>query len=153
VVGKTPLEKVMTEKEKQKKLGAFFEFSKALLREDIQAGYLMFGEQLYALPEECPSLKGLKVLRPGLHLGTFEKKIWKPSHALAHALKKEQVKNTVDFSADSLQIQKYLKGEVIQGNCEKGWVMVCVDGIGLGWGKASNGVIKNHYPKGLRWMS
>lgn len=28
--------------------------------------------------------------------------------------------------------------------------LVSVEGIPLGWGKESSGVIKNHYPKGLR---
>lgn len=35
--------------------------------------YLKFGEQLYRIPEGMPSVKGLKVLRPGLHLGTAKK--------------------------------------------------------------------------------
>lgn len=152
VTGKISLEKVLTQKEKQKKLTVFTEFCKNHLYESFRGEYLLFGEQLYLVPEECPSLKGIKVLRPGLHLGTLDKKIFKPAHALSHALKKEQVKNSVDFSADSLQIQNYLKGDVIQSTGTKGWVLVCVDGIGLGWGKASNGMIKNHYPKGLRLL-
>ena len=32
----------------------------------------------------------------------------------------------------------------------KGWVLMAVNGISTGWGKASGGRIKNHYPKGLR---
>ena len=32
-----------------------------------------------------------------------------------------------------------------------GWCLVCVEGYSLGWGKAVNGQLKNHYPKGLRW--
>ncbi|MBQ5675240.1 MAG: Fmu (Sun) protein, partial [Lachnospiraceae bacterium] len=28
--------------------------------------------------------------------------------------------------------------------------LVCVDGYSAGWGKITNGTIKNHYPKGLR---
>ena len=33
---------------------------------------------------------------------------------------------------------------------EKGWYLVTVDGYSLGWGKLSGGILKNHYPKGLR---
>lgn len=33
---------------------------------------------------------------------------------------------------------------------EKGWYLICVDGISLGWGKLAGGIMKNHYPKGLR---
>ncbi|MCM1136175.1 MAG: RNA methyltransferase, partial [Clostridium sp.] len=32
----------------------------------------------------------------------------------------------------------------------KGWYLITVDGYSLGWGKLSGGVMKNHYPKGLR---
>ncbi|WP_396953715.1 methyltransferase RsmF C-terminal domain-like protein [Neobacillus mesonae] len=31
--------------------------------------------------------------------------------------------------------------------------MVEVDGYSIGWGKLSNHILKNHYPKGLRWMT
>lgn len=48
-------------------------------------------------------------------------------------------------SPDALQ-------EVLQG-VARGWTLMKTDGFALGWGKASGGVIKNHYPKGLRWMS
>ena len=34
----------------------------------------------------------------------------------------------------------------------QGWTVACVDGWPLGWGKADNGVLKNHYPKGLRML-
>lgn len=35
--------------------------------------FLAFNDQLYGLPEEVPTLEKLKVLRPGLHLGTFKR--------------------------------------------------------------------------------
>ena len=34
----------------------------------------------------------------------------------------------------------------------KGYCAVCVNGITLGFGKASNGRLKNKYPKGLRTL-
>ena len=46
---------------------------------------------------------------------------------------------------------KYLTGECIECN-KKGWTAVCVDGFPLGWGKASGGILKNHYPKQLRLL-
>ena len=33
---------------------------------------------------------------------------------------------------------------------EKGWTLVLVDGYPVGWGKLAGGMLKNHYPKGLR---
>lgn len=110
------------------------------------------------MPEEMPSLKGLKVLRPGLHLGTLKKNRFEPSHALALALNAEQVAHSLNLSAESDEIRDYLKGQtlntsVIEGlqkGGEKGWYLVCVDGFSTGWGKFAGGILKNHYPKGLR---
>ena len=48
------------------------------------------------------------------------------------------------------KILDYLRGNTIETGKSRGWVLVCVEGIGLGWGKESNGILKNHYPKGLR---
>ena len=42
------------------------------LRETPEGIPVLFGEQLYLLPVAIP-LKGLKVLRPGLHVGTWKK--------------------------------------------------------------------------------
>lgn len=45
----------------------------------------MFGENLYLVPEVMPDLKGLKVLRPGLHLGSAKKTgLSRPMHWLWH---------------------------------------------------------------------
>ena len=33
---------------------------------------------------------------------------------------------------------------------EKGWYLITVDGYSTGWGKLAGGIMKNHYPKGLR---
>ncbi|MCQ2609358.1 MAG: hypothetical protein MJ151_00975 [Lachnospiraceae bacterium] len=50
-------------------------------------------------------------------------------------------------------IEAYLKGYVIKNDKVKdGFVVITYKGLGMGWGKAKDGVIKNHYPKGLRNM-
>ena len=97
-----------------------------------------------------PAVKGLKVLRPGLHLGTIKKNRFEPSHALALALKREDVIHSMDFSADSEQIRGYLSGNTFLAEGEKGWYLITVDGYSIGWGKLAGGMMKNHYPKGLR---
>ncbi|MCI5822506.1 MAG: RsmF rRNA methyltransferase first C-terminal domain-containing protein [Lachnospiraceae bacterium] len=112
--------------------------------------FLLFGEQVYLAPEELPRLKGLKVLRPGLHLGTLKKNRFEPSHAWALALRPEQVKNCWDLSWNSQEIGDYLKGQTINAAGEKGWYLICVDGYSVGWGKLVGTTMKNHYPKGLR---
>ncbi len=112
--------------------------------------YLKFGGQLYLAPQGMPSVKGLKVLRPGLHLGTVKKDRFEPSHALALALQPEQVLHTVNLSSESAEIRSYLNGGTFPCEGEKGWYLITVDGFGIGWGKLAGGIMKNHYPKGLR---
>lgn len=112
---------------------------------------LLFGDQIYLLPPEMPSIKGLKVLRPGLHLGTLKKNRMEPSHALALSLKPQEVRTTLDLNADCDELQAYLRGLQLSADPGwKGWVLIGVQGCSIGWGKAASGVLKNHYPKGLR---
>nr|WP_302598392.1 RsmB/NOP family class I SAM-dependent RNA methyltransferase [uncultured Cellulosilyticum sp.] len=127
------------------------QFAKENLVNRPQGLPVLFGDQLYLLPYPL-SLKGLKVLRTGLHLGTCKKNRFEPSHALALALKSEDVHHSCSLKNDDSRIRAYLKGETITIEGEKGWQLVCVDGYSLGWGKLSGNVLKNHYPKGLRWM-
>lgn len=112
--------------------------------------YLKFGDQLYLIPVGMPAVKGLKVLRPGLHLGTLKKNRFEPSHALALAMKREDAAHVLNLSADSREIRGYLNGETFSYEGEKGWYLVMVDGYSIGWGKLAGGIMKNHYPKGLR---
>lgn len=112
--------------------------------------YLKFGDQLYLVPAGMPAVQGLKVLRPGLHLGTFKKNRFEPSHALALALRAEEVRHSLDLPADGDVIRGYLNGETFLSEGEKGWYLLLADGYSIGWGKLAGGVMKNHYPKGLR---
>lgn len=125
-------------------------FHRENLGEMKQGTYLLFGDQLYLAPEETPLLRGLKILRPGLHLGTLKKNRMEPSHALALSLKKHQVRKYIDLPSGGSEISAYLRGESIPFSGEKGWYLVTTDGFSIGWGKLSGGILKNHYPKGLR---
>lgn len=108
-----------------------------------------FGEELYLIPEQMISLKGIKITRAGLHLGTRKKNRFEPAHALAMALSPKDCTQHTECSYDIAV--RYLHGETIPCNAEfQSWTLVCYQGISLGWGKAQNGVLKNHYPKGLR---
>ena len=112
--------------------------------------FMLRGENLYLLPDECPNLDKIKVLRYGLHLGVLKKNRFEPSHALSHYLKLDQVKNVHNMDLDNPDVLNYLRGNVINTGQSRGWVVVAVEGVPLGWGKESGGVLKNHYPKGLR---
>ncbi len=137
----------------KKKLADYENFAKCYLIDKPAELFVVFGEQLYSIPQEMLQYDKLKVVRPGLHIGTFLKNRFEPSHALALYCNREQVKQSIDLEWNSNECMAYLKGETIA--CEeslKGWVLVCCNGYSLGWGKANNGTLKNHYPKGLRWM-
>ena len=120
------------------------------VRTENETVFIKFGENLYLAPAQLPNLKGLKVLRPGLHLGEIKKNRFEPSHALALALFPRAAARTWNLNSDSAQATAYLKGQTIAAEGDKGWYLICVDGFGLGWGKLTSGVMKNHYPKGLR---
>ncbi len=128
----------------------YLDFAKETLRNKPEGNLIRFGEQLYLAPENMPSTKGLKVLRPGLHLGTMKKNRFEPSHALALALRSEDVLHSYDMAGDSQDVRMYLNGQTLQADGEKGWYLMTVDGYSIGWGKLAGGMIKNHYPKGLR---
>ena len=135
---------------RQTDLTDYQQFIKDTLRIDLDGELLLFGEQLYLIPDGMPSIQGLKVMRPGLHLGTLKKNRFEPSHALALTLAKEDVVRFLDISSTDSQAKAYLNGMTLNHEGEKGWYLITVDGYSLGWGKLAGQVMKNHYPKGLR---
>lgn len=111
--------------------------------------FIMFGEQVYMVPLAMGSLQGIKVIRPGLHLGTNKKNRFEPSHALALYLSSDKVNQSLEMTDE--QTKKYLRGETF--SCDdglKGWTLLTTGGYSIGFGKAGGGQMKNHYPKGLR---
>ena len=51
------------------------------------------------------------------------------------------------------QINDYLKGMTLNMTTnQKGYVLICVNGISIGWGKDDGRIIKNLFPKGLRML-
>ena len=106
-----------------------------------------FGQSLYWAPMELPELNRLKVLRPGLELGTERKGRFEPAHALALWLKTCAV--TESFPPDGPEMKAYLHGDVVPSG-KKAWCLVQAGGYAIGWGKGDGSVLKNHYPKGLR---
>ena len=115
------------------------------------------GEKVYIMPKEVDNLKGLRVLRSGLLLGELKKNRFEPSQAFAMTIKPENYSTVLDFDGDSPTVIKYLKGETIEA--EEGRlrgdsknVLITVCNHPLGWGKLSNGTVKNKYLPGWRWM-
>jgi NOL1/NOP2/sun family putative RNA methylase len=117
----------------------------------------LVGGHLYLYPHEAPNLQDLHLIRPGWWLGTMHpggkgsSYRFEPSHALALGLRTIEVRLKLELKSDSDQLRAYLHGEVLDWTGEDGWVLVCVDGFPLGWGRGVQGRLKNHYPRGLRW--
>ncbi len=109
-------------------------------------------DKIIILPENYDdSIKGLSVLRSGVILGEIVKNRIEPHHSVFMAAKKDWCRTAVDFDVNSPEIAAFLHGEEIAVPTDiKGYTAVCVNGITTGFGKASNGRLKNKYPKGLR---
>jgi len=118
---------------------------------------LLFGEALYWLPRPLPGwpdasdLAGLRVLRPGLHLGQWRKGRLEPGHALALACHGSMAAWTLDGRAGDPMVEQYLRGESLPDpDGRGGWGLATVSGWPVGWLRASGGLLKNRLPKGLR---
>ena len=118
----------------------------------------LFGDKLYLVPKvlcgdrhPTEALTGLRVLRAGLCVGTIVglergRGRFEPDHTLALAAGR----GIRSFEVDYDSAVAYLRGETLP--CDlRGWYTVSYQGLALGWGKASDGLMKNHFPKGLRW--
>lgn len=131
----------------EKECAEYTAFKREYLRAELPGVLVRFAEQLYLVPEGTFSLKGLKALRPGLHLGALKKNRFEPAHGLALAIGRKEALRYVELGERAV---RYLGGETFPTEEENGWHLLGIDGFALGWGKAAGGIMKNHYPKGLR---
>ena len=89
---------------------------------------------------------GVNLINCGVVLGEIVKGRFEPNHNFATAFG-NLFKIQIELSEQDAY--KFLKGETL--NCDgSGYVVTTYKGCVLGFGKGVNGVIKNHYPKGLR---
>lgn len=109
-------------------------------------------DAVFLLPEGLPDLSGLNVLRAGVEAGRLKSGRFEPSHALYLATRAQEIANKADYAVFSAEIAGFLHGEEIEAapGAENGYIAVLAGGYPVGFGKCVGGVIKNHYPKGLR---
>ena len=124
-----------------------------------KGGFLIEGEQLYYLGPDMERKAHVRYLRTGLLVGSIKKDRFEPSQALAMALQKAEFAAVLDYKGRDPDVIRYLKGETVmlpahtEGTklqAASGWILVCVDGFPLGWGKAAGGRLKNKYQAGWR---
>lgn len=126
---------------------------KDAFRGDFEGVLNLDGDQLSLLPADAPDIcllsgKGIRLLRAGLPLCKVGKGFVVPDHALAMAMKSADAMRA--FEMDEKTAVRYMEGEEISADTEKGWTLMTYKNMPLGWGKASQGAVKNHLPKGLR---
>ena len=136
----------------------FNEFCHDHLKNKICGQFFCHGSALFAVPDGVVGLAGLRVARSGWYLGEIKKDRFEPSHALALGLSTDDV--LVAAELDEEKCKRYLKGESLSldseelmtgktdGSYNKAWVLVCIDGFPLGWGRWVNVRLKNKYPQG-----
>ncbi len=103
------------------------------------------------LPDDLPRLEGLGVIRMGILAAEEKPSRLEPTHQLFSSASAKNCRQVVDLSGHSAEIRRFLLGEELEvADSYRGFVLVAVEGIPVGFGKCSQGRLKNRYPKGLR---
>ncbi|MCI8332492.1 MAG: SAM-dependent methyltransferase [Clostridiales bacterium] len=89
------------------------------------------------------------VIAYGVNIGRIQKGVFHPHHQFFSAFGRF-FNQQVNLAADSPETALYLAGHTLPSEGPNGWCCLLIDGCPAGGGKRVNGVIKNHYPKGLR---
>jgi len=118
---------------------------------------VLIRDRLYLIPEIMPDLAGLRVIHPGWRLGTIHQgdhnhiRRFEPAHSLAMGLSADNCIRSTGWRSSDPEVNDYLSGKTLPSLGERGWILSTVDGYPLGWGKRVGNILKNHYPRGLRW--
>ncbi|MGC8878386.1 MAG: RsmB/NOP family class I SAM-dependent RNA methyltransferase [Anaerolineae bacterium] len=122
-----------------------------LTKEMPNSGWYLAGRKLFWSPISPTEWGGLRVVRAGWLLGSVMRDQFVPSHALAMTLRCTDVNRFLDLSGNISAVVSYLQGQPLPGPGPEGWVLVTYEGYALGWGKRVGAVVKNHYPRHIRW--
>lgn len=115
-----------------------------------QTQYRTRENKIYAY-ENLPYDRRLNLVKAGVTLCEISRSTLIPHHNLTALIPRNSHVRTVDLNADSREIACYLRGETLRIDCPfSGWGILTVNGFPLSVMKYSDGMIKNHYPKGLR---
>ena len=126
------------------------DFTDKYLDEDFPS-VVKQGESYYATHPLSRTVP-VRYLSEGVRLGELKGDRFVPHHNLYTAFG-ARFRNREDLTIDDPRLKKYLYGEEIEArSAREGYVAVTLCGYPLGGGKCVDGVIKNHYPKGLRTL-
>ena len=125
---------------------------RACFTDEPNGMFVTIGDQVRLLPRHLPDCNGLGVLSAGISVATVCKNRLEPTHSVYVASLSQDCRQSIDLSPTDARLIAFLHGEEIACDTQSGWTAVCVSGIPIGFGKASNGKLKNRYPKGLRLL-
>ena len=98
-------------------------------------------------------LANIRMLSAGVYAGDIQKGRFVPAHSLFMAEHRGKYRNILALGAESAEIAAFLRGNTVPADeGMKGYAAVTVDGYPIGFGKAVDGMMKNHLPKGIRIM-
>lgn len=109
-----------------------------------------FGDYIWWVPESAPDLGGIRVLRSGVQMAQVKKNRLEPAFNLA--MTAPAVAASQRLAITLADWQKYVAGATFTASGNAGWVLLTVAEIPVGFGKQVQGVVKNFYPKGLRFV-
>ena len=118
-------------------------------------GFYRTGDTVRLLPPDLPEARGVHLLCAGVAVGEVaggRTERLEPCHAVFQSAAPAQCRRTVDLCYTDPRLLAFLHGEEIAVDGENGFTAVAVEGITCGFGKVSNGRLKNRYPKGLRLL-
>ena len=92
---------------------------------------------------------GYSTLRNGIYIGDVIKDRFEPNHNLYRA-NSLIGKYKYVYELNDKEYLDYIRGLEIKGSFTNNYYLVTYKNYSLGFGKASNNVLKNKYPKGLR---
>lgn len=104
-----------------------------------------FGDYLFTLSEPF-NTKHLNVIRYGVKIGQIDKQEIRYDYHYARFIKEFEPSLEIDKEA----LEKYYRGEAININYPKGYVLIKYQGINVDIAKSDGRIIKNRLPKGLR---
>lgn len=133
----------------KQELAAINAFIKSSLTSTPRGRIVKHRDNIVLITHGCP-VPTNSVFMSGVLLGEIKGSTFIPSHQLFSAYG-ELFINREEIGDDDAKVARYLAGEEIETNKDmRGWCCITYQGIPLGGGKASDGKVKNHYPKGLR---
>lgn len=136
---------------KSDEIRIFYEFFTENFRGEPPENIIVNNGFVYIIAADIEKY-GIKPVQNGILAGIVKGKRFVPEHALFNNVRFIP-ENIINLPCDDKNILKFLHGEEIGCDASlKGYTQVRCSMVPLGFGKASGGVLKNHYPKGLRTL-